>query len=74
MNIEEKYEIWVHYRTPEHGNWTAIAPGWQCFERDLSFEDMLSRKKNREEGYERQTVYDLPIKIVRVTREVIDVE
>lgn len=74
MNIEEKYEIWVHYRTPENGNWTMIKPGWWCFEKDLSYEDMLDRKTSREAGYERQTVYDLPIKIVRVTREVFDVE
>lgn len=73
INTEDKYEIWVHYRTPERGNWTIIEPGWQCFEKELSYEDMLSRKKSRE-NYKHQTVYDLPVKVIKVTREVINVK
>lgn len=72
MNIEEKYEVWVSYRTPQHGNWSCIAPGWQCFEHELSFEDMMSRKEMYEKNHATQTIYDLPVKVVRVTREVID--
>lgn len=74
MIIEEKYEVWVNYRTQERGNWTCIAPGWQCFEKELSYEDMISRKEMYENNSKTQTVYDLPIKVVRVAREVIDVE
>ena len=73
MNIEEKYEIWINYRTRERGNWSLIEPGWNCTEKELSYKEMLSRKEMYEKNHATQTVYDLPLKVIKVSREVLGV-
>lgn len=53
---EITYEVYVHYRERDEGNWTEIDPGWKLHQKGLTREQAY--RANRELKAIQQTVFD----------------